>query len=127
MIAGELFGLTGPGSTHTPISYAHLTLTAGVGVSTALPAGHVVLVYPLIGDVEVGSTTVGEGTLAVLDEGRVLQLDGLGPVPAEVMVLTGEPIGEPVARMGPFVMNHQSELRRAMIDYEDGEFGVPLD
>ena len=56
VIAGELFGLTGPGHTHTPISYAHVTLDEGAAVSTALPAGHVVLAYPLTGGFRVGDT-----------------------------------------------------------------------
>ena len=127
VIAGTLFGLTGPGSTHTPISYAHITLAEGATVSTELPEGQTAMLYPLVGDVSVGDTLVAESHLAVLDAGRHLEIVSAGPVPAEVIVLTGEPIGEPIARMGPFVMNNQAEIRQAMIDYQDGKFGVPLD
>lgn len=125
VIAGTLFGLQGPGSTHTPISYAHVTLDRDAAVSTALPDGHVVVVYPMTGAVRVGETQVDEGILAVID-GDDLALTGVDPR-SEVIVLTGEPIGEPVARYGPFVMNTEHEVRQAFTDFERGAFGVPLD
>ena len=125
VIAGELFGLTGPGHTHTPISYAHLSLDADATVSTALPAGHVVLAYPMTGGFRIGDTQVDEGTLAVI-EGAELTIAGVAPR-SEVIVLTGQPIGEPVARHGPFVMNTDEEVRQAFIDFDHGRFGTPTD
>ncbi|MDP2293507.1 MAG: pirin family protein [Actinomycetota bacterium] len=136
VIAGELFGLTGPGSTHTPISYAHVTLAEGASVSTPLPAGHVVLAYPMTGAFTVGTdggggdtsnnvTQVDEGILSVI-EGDVLTLTGAA-ASSEVIVLTGAPIGEPVARYGPFVMNTEAEIRQAFSDFERGDFGAPTD
>jgi quercetin 2,3-dioxygenase len=125
VIAGDLFGLTGPGRTHTPISYAHVTLESGALVSTALPGGHVVLVYTLIGAVRVGDTPVDEGILAVID-GDELTLSGVAPS-SEIVVLTGKPIGEPVARYGPFVMNTEDEIRQAFVDFDHGRFGTPTD
>ena len=122
VIAGTLFGLTGPGSTHTPISYAHVTLAPGDSVSTDLPADHVVLTYPMIGSFDVAGTLVNEATLAVV-EGSRLTLTA-GPEGAEVIVLTGEPIGEPVARYGPFVMNTEAEIRQAYADFESGRLGA---
>ena len=125
VIAGELFGLTGPGRTHTPISYAHVTLDATASVSSALPAGHVVLVYPLTGGVRVADKDVDEGILAVV-EGDQLVITGVAPR-SEVIVLTGQPIGEPVARYGPFVMNTDEEVRQAFVDFDHGRFGSPTD
>jgi redox-sensitive bicupin YhaK (pirin superfamily) len=125
VIAGELFGLSGPGSTHTPISYAHVTLAAGAAATTDLPSGHVVLAYPMTGSFQVGTTQVDEGILAVL-EGQQLTLTGVAAT-SEVILLTGQPIGEPVARYGPFVMNTQEELREAFADFEKGTFGSPTD
>jgi redox-sensitive bicupin YhaK (pirin superfamily) len=125
VIAGDLFGLSGPGSTRTPISYAHVTLDAGASVSTALPPGHAVLVYPLTGGFEVGETRVDEGNLAVVD-GDELTITGLAPR-SEIIVLTGQPIGEPVARSGPFVMNTAGEVRQAFVDFDRGRFGSPTD
>ncbi len=129
VIAGSLFGLTGPGSTRTPIAYAHVTLGAGASASTALPDGHTVLVYPMTGGVSVGGTAVDEGVLAVV-EGERLTITG-APAgteePSEVIVLTGRPLGEPVARYGPFVMNTRAELHQAVADLERGLFGSPTD
>ena len=125
VIAGELFGLIGPGSTRTPISYAHVTLARSASVSTDLPEGHVVLVYPMTGTVSIQGVQVGERTLAEV-EGRTLTLTGASDS-ADVIVLTGRPIGEPVARYGPFVMNTKAELHQAMADFDSGKFGAPAD
>ncbi len=121
VIAGELFGLAGPGSTHTPISYAHVTLAAGESVQTALPSGHNVLVYPMTGGISIDGTAVVEGVMAVV-EGSSVDLVGVEQS-SEVIILTGEPIGEPVARYGPFVMNTQAEIRQAFADFEAGRLG----
>jgi len=125
VIAGDLFDMHGPGSTHTPISYGHVTLAAGDTVGTPLPAGHVVLVYPMTGAISIAGTHVDEGVMAVV-EGDEVALHGVATT-SEVIVLTGAPIGEPVARYGPFVMNTQDELRQAYSDFERGAFGSPLD
>lgn len=122
---GHAVRLTGPGSTHTPISYAHVTLAPDSSVTTTLPAGHNVLVYPMTGSLRIGATTVPEKT-AVVDGARItLDGDPSGSGAAEVIVLTGEPIGEPVARYGPFVMNTMGEIRQAFEDYQAGRFGTP--
>ncbi len=125
VIAGDLFGLTGPGTTRTPITYAHVTLAQGATVSTLLPQGQRALLYPMTGAVQVGDTRIDEGVLAVL-EGDALTVRGVATT-SEIIVLTGEPIGEPVARYGPFVMNTEAELRTAFRDFERGAFGVPTD
>lgn len=125
VIAGTLFHRTGPGSTHTPISYAHVTLDEAVEVSTELPAGHVVLAYPMIGSFRVADKQVDEGILAVI-EGDHLTITGAAPR-SEIIVLTGQPIGEPVARYGPFVMNTEDEIRQAFVDFDHGKLGTPTD
>jgi quercetin 2,3-dioxygenase len=125
VIAGELFGLTGPGRTRTPISYAHVTLDEEAALSTVLPPDHVVLAYPLTGGFRIGDTHVDEGVLAVV-EGDELSIVGVAPR-SEIIVLTGQPIGEPVARYGPFVMNTQDEVRQAFVDFDHGRFGTPTD
>ncbi len=123
VIAGDLFDLSGPGSTHTPIAYAHLTLDAGASATTTLATDHTVLVYPMTGAARVGDTEIAEGVLAVID-GTELTVTGVAGR-SEVIVLTGQPLHEPVARYGPFVMNTQAELRQAMVDFDHGRFGSP--
>ena len=125
VIAGELFGLTGPGRTRTPISYAHVTLDGEAVVSTPLPHDHAVIAYALTGGFRVGDTQVDEGVLAII-EGADLTITGVASQ-SEIIVLTGEPIGEPVARYGPFVMNTDAEVRQAFIDFDHGRFGTPTD
>ncbi|HVE18579.1 MAG TPA: pirin-like C-terminal cupin domain-containing protein, partial [Ilumatobacteraceae bacterium] len=72
-----------------------------------------------------GDTRVDEGVMAVID-GDELTITGVAPQ-SEIIVLTGEPIGEPVARYGPFVMNTEDEVRQAFIDFDHGRFGTPTD
>jgi len=124
VIAGELFGLTGPGRTHTPISYAHVSIDDGASVSTALPHDHAVLAYAMTGAFRVGNTDVDEGVLAIID-GDELTITGTA-AQTEVIIVTGRPIGEPVARYGPFVMNTDQEIRQAFVDFDRGLFGTPL-
>jgi redox-sensitive bicupin YhaK (pirin superfamily) len=85
----------------------------------------VVLVYPMTGSFAVDGTEVDEGILAVV-EGDQLAITGVADS-SEIIVLTGRPIGEPVARYGPFVMNTEAEIRQAFHDFETGAFGAPLD
>ena len=87
-----------------------------------LPPGHVVLAYPMTGSFTVGLTQVDEGILAVI-EGGELTLSGVA-ASSEIIVLTGQPLGEPVARYGPFVMNTDAEIRQAYADFERGAFGA---
>lgn len=66
---------------------------------------------------------VKKGHLAVLSEGEVLQLEG---EQGRALVLAGRPIGEPVSRWGPFVMNTDAEIRQAIEDYQTGRLVQPL-
>ena len=79
----------------------------------------------MTGGFRIGDTQVDEGVLAVID-GDELTITGVAPQ-SEIIVLTGEPIGEPVARYGPFVMNTEDEVRQAFIDFDQGRFGTPTD
>lgn len=124
VIAGRLFDLEGPGATRTPISCAHVTLVRDAAVRTDLPAGHTVLAYPMAGAFRTGATEVGQSTLAIMGPGSDLELVGTAQS-SEIILLTGLPIGEPVARYGPFVMNTQAELEQAFADYRAGAFGQP--
>ncbi|MGH3744377.1 MAG: pirin family protein [Mycobacteriales bacterium] len=131
LIAGDLEGHRGPGSTHTPITVAHATVQAGMRLSLPWPADFNALVYVLAGAGTVGTDDrpVRTGSLAVFGDGDRLTLKAAdrsdGPSEAfEVLLLGGRPIREPVAHYGPFVMNTREELQQAVEDFQAGRLGV---
>ena len=132
VVAGHAFGLYGPGSTHTPISYTHLTLAPGASAATVVDPGHTVIVYPMVGGVVVGGAGVAgralaESELGLLGPGDRVELTGAGPErrpSSEVLLLTGQPLHEPVARYGPFVMNTRAEIIEAIEDFQAGRFAT---
>jgi redox-sensitive bicupin YhaK (pirin superfamily) len=131
VIAGELGGVRGPGSTHTPISLVHATVSPGAQLSMPWRADFNALVYVLSGHGTVGveGRPIRTGQLAVLGAGDRLtvgaarQQDSRHPA-LEVLLLGGEPIREPVAQYGPFVMNTREQLVQAVEDYQAGRLGV---
>jgi hypothetical protein len=129
VIAGEIDGYKGPGSTHTPITLAHVTVSAGAQVSIPWNREFNALAYALEGTGSVGTEEVAfsQGRLAVFGEGDTILLRADTTAPLDVMLLGGEPIGEPVAAQGPFVMNTRAELLQAFEDFRDGRMGsVPV-
>jgi hypothetical protein len=135
VIAGEVAGHRGPGSTHTPISLVHATVQPGAELVLPWPGEFNALVYVLSGRGTVGADgrPIRTGQLAVHGSGDaiVLRADSSQESrhPAlDVLVLGGRPIGEPVYAYGPFVMNTRAEIVQAFEDYEAGRLGtVPAD
>ncbi len=131
VIAGDVDGHAGPGSTHTPITMQHLTIAPGAQVDLPWNQDWNGLVYGLSGAGTVGTDQrpLSSGQLAVTGPGNVLTLGG-SPSPDsrtdafDVLVLGGQRIGEPVAQHGPFVMNTRAELVQAFEDFEAGRLGV---
>jgi hypothetical protein len=131
IIAGDIDGHGGPGSTHTPITMAHATVQPGAQLSLPWQPDYNALVYVLSGKGTVGADArpIHGGQLAVFGPGDRITLaaasgqDGNRPA-LEVVLLGGRPIGEPVAHYGPFVMNTREELIQAMEDYQAGRLGV---
>ncbi|MGO4629709.1 pirin family protein [Streptomyces sp. 2RAF24] len=123
VLAGSSHGVTGPFGTHTPVLVVHARLAAGGRAEFTAPAGHNAMVYVLTGDAAVAGRPLADGHLAVLDrDGEHFTVEAPGAA-TEVLVLAGEPIGEPVARNGPFVMNTAAELRQAEKDFTNGLMG----
>jgi quercetin 2,3-dioxygenase len=123
VIAGTFNGTRGPAHTFTPINVWDLRLTAGKPVSLDLAEGHTAILIVLSGAVRIESEhLVGEAQMALLSrEGRGTTVTA--EEDAILLVLTGEPIDEPVVGHGPFVMNSQTEIHQAIADFNDGRFG----
>nr|MCU0733669.1 pirin family protein [Hyphomonas sp.] len=123
VIAGELPGVRGPAKTFTPITLIDLRLAAGSRATLPLPEGQNFGVVLLRGDVTVnGQPMSGEAKIALLSpSGQSLEL--AAEAESLLLLLGGEPINEPVASYGPFVMNTQDEIRQAVADYRAGRMG----
>ena len=130
LIAGDLGASKGPGTTRTPITYAHATVAPGGRLRTTWRAEFNALVYVLAGrgTVGTGRRPIREGQLAVFGLGEALELRADerqdAHVPAvEVLLLGGLPIREQIAWYGPFVMNTKDEIVQAIEDYQAGRMG----
>jgi redox-sensitive bicupin YhaK (pirin superfamily) len=132
IIAGELAGYRGPGSTQTPITYLHATIAPGSRLQLDWPRDFNALVYALAGNGFAGSEQrpVDEGQLALFGDGDAITVRAADKQPAasprgwEILVLGGVPIREQVARYGPFVMNTREEIMQAIKDFNEGRMGV---
>jgi quercetin 2,3-dioxygenase len=124
VIAGEVAGHTGPGSTHTPITVAHVTLQPGAQLDLPWNPAFNALVYVLAGTGTVGTEDrpVTVGQLATYGPGDAIRVTARTQL--ELFVMGGQPIREPVAHYGPFVMNTRAELVQAFEDYQAGRLGV---
>jgi redox-sensitive bicupin YhaK (pirin superfamily) len=130
VIAGDVAGHAGPGSTYSPMTLVHATLSPGARLVLPWRADYNALVYVMAGDGSVGPDRrpISSGQLAVFGPGDAITVDAQ-PIQEsrnpslDVLVLGGRPIGEPVAWMGPFVMNTREEVLQAMADYQAGRLG----
>ncbi|CAN5389882.1 pirin family protein [soil metagenome] len=122
IIAGELRGVKGPAQTFTPINVWDVTLRRDADVSLDLPEGHTAMLVVLTGHVTInGAQGAGEAEMILLGrEGSSASVHADGD--AKLLVLTGEPIDEPIVGHGPFVMNSEAEIRQAVDDYNSGKF-----
>jgi redox-sensitive bicupin YhaK (pirin superfamily) len=121
VLAGLWAGITGPASTTARIAYAHLELEAGARFQQSVPEGWTAAVVPLHGSVRIEGTEVPADTVALLGEGDSLALEATSAV--SLMLLAGEPLREPIAHYGPFVMNTPGEIEQAILDFQEGRMG----
>jgi quercetin 2,3-dioxygenase len=124
IIAGELKGVKGPAKTVTPVNVFDVRLEAGGAGEVTLPAGHNAAIVLLRGEVVVNGSATLKSTAQIAPlntSGETVLLEAKAE--SLVLVLSGEPIHEPVASYGPFVMNTEAELRQAVEDYRAGKMG----
>jgi redox-sensitive bicupin YhaK (pirin superfamily) len=124
VIAGTLHGVVPVISTTTPMALVDYTLPPGSEVAIEYPLGWSAFLHVLAGTLEVTGTQVGEAHLALFGaEGNGIYFRNATSRPARALLGGGQPIAEPLARYGPFAMNTQAELQRAMDDYREGRMG----
>ncbi len=122
VVAGAFAGAVGPinGIESEPL-FLDITLNAGTEESLEIPIGHTAFVYVFLGKMTVADQAAPADTLVVLSDGEILRLSASGET-GRALVIAGRPIGEPIARYGPFVMNTSDEINQAMRDYQSGQF-----
>jgi len=127
VVAGQYRDIKGPARTFTPILALQVSLKEGGEIDIDLPADHNAFFYILDGNVQLNNNfSYSDATLIHLrNDGEGILLKGLAA--SRILVLSGQPIDEPVAQYGPFVMNTQTELLEAMRDYQMGKMGVYID
>jgi redox-sensitive bicupin YhaK (pirin superfamily) len=135
IIAGEQAGLTGPGSTQTPVALMHASIAPGARLQLPWNPAFNALAYVLAGSGQVGPDRrpVRTGQLVAFGPGRWMSVSASNPQDSrsenlEVLFLGGEPIREHVEHYGPFVMNTRAEIGQALEDFQAGRLGrIPPD
>jgi redox-sensitive bicupin YhaK (pirin superfamily) len=125
IIAGSLNDASGAARTFTPLNVWDIELKAGEQVELPVPEGHNTAIVLLKGDVSINGDSgqlSGEARIATLgQEGDTVTLKATAD--SHLLLLSGEPINEPVASYGPFVMNTREEIMQAVQDFQSGAFG----
>lgn len=124
VIAGQFRGSKGPARTFTPIDLLDLRLARGARTELSLPEGHNTAILVLSGSLQLNASKItNDAELALFDRaGSEIAVEAQSDTIA--LVLSGEPIHEPIVGRGPFVMNTEEEIRQAIFDYQNGRMGA---
>lgn len=133
VLGGAAEGVEGPAKPTWPILYLHYTLKPNGTAKLDVPEKYNAMIYVLRGAVNIGNDAigndalgndrVGEGELGMLSKDGNVEFSNIAEGETELLLLAAEPIGEPVARYGPFVMNTREEVFQAFDDFKAGKFG----
>ncbi|MBL8600779.1 MAG: pirin family protein [Myxococcales bacterium] len=124
VVAGAYEGVRGPAETFTPINVYDVRLNAGGALPLRFEAAHTAAVLVMSGSVTVNGTHTAKGNDLVVfkNEGDAITL--VADAEAQLLVLNGAPIDEPIVQYGPFVMNTAAEIRQAIVDFNSDRFGT---
>jgi redox-sensitive bicupin YhaK (pirin superfamily) len=127
VIAGTALDTAGAVETHSPITYVHATLEPGATLTVPVPRSQHAFAHVFSGRGRAGGNAkpVTEGQLAIFTaDGDEMTIAADDDSSLDVLLLAGEPLHEPVARYGPFVMNTREEIVQAVRDYQEGRLGA---
>ena len=123
IIAGEFENNKGPASSFTPLSLFNVKLNKGKGTSLSFNESHNTGLLIIKGNVTINNKERGPTNHFVLFENKGKEFTIKAEDDAEILILSGEPIDEPIASYGPFVMNTNDEIRQTIEDFNNGKFG----
>ena len=120
IISGTYKGIEGPGLPHTGVSYFDVILNPSKGIEISLDNFWNTFIYVYSGEAIIENEIIQKGQLAVLSEKGLLKFTSNKKSILKCIVISGEPLNEPIARGGPFVMNTKEEVLKAFNDYQEG-------
>ena len=123
IIAGEFNTLKGPATTFTPVNMFDIRLNKGGNLNTKIPVAHNTVLLVVDGEITVNGEKAGQHDFVLFkNEGDDISITAEND--SVLLLLSGEPINEPIAQYGPFVMNTHQELQEAFQEFQSGKFGV---
>jgi redox-sensitive bicupin YhaK (pirin superfamily) len=123
VIAGDYNGVTGPASTYTPVHLFDIKLKKGATTATSLPAGYNTAILVIGGSAVINDQIAPEHSFVLFaNEGEEIAITARED--STLLLISGEPLNEPIASYGPFVMNTQAEIVESIREFQSGKYGV---